>query len=100
MAERLGPIRVECDAPPYGIVRACSEVDFVTPLDVRWCHVRHFLSRNTTWRNLLLGMDGTCSCGQPLPVLEAYLFTVSTGEEYSYLLGQCSRCRTIFWDRP
>jgi hypothetical protein len=32
--ETLG---IECDAPPYGIVRACHKLGFLTPEDVRWC---------------------------------------------------------------
>ncbi|HXG08423.1 MAG TPA: hypothetical protein VNK04_01410 [Gemmataceae bacterium] len=110
MSKPLGPIEICCDAPPYNIVRACSQLGFRTPEDVRWFRMSHFLSESTSWRELLkhqpwkvfLGMyhleDRTCSCGQSLPRLERYTFMLITGKELSYLLGQCSRCRTIFWE--
>jgi len=54
-----------------------------------------------TWK-ALLGLKSTkirnCSCGRGLPALERYTFTFRNGSEASYLLGQCSRCRTIFWE--
>jgi hypothetical protein len=28
----------------------------------------------------------------------AYTFTMSTGKELSYCLGQCGKCHTIFWE--
>jgi hypothetical protein len=33
-----------------------------------------------------------------LPHMQGYLFTFNTGKEVFYLLGQCSRCHTVFWD--
>ena len=39
-----------------------------------------------------------CSCGQDLPVMERYVFTYGTVAQAIYLLAQCSRCHTIFWD--
>lgn len=110
MSNQLGPIEVSCDAPPYHIVQACSRIGFQEPEDVRWCRVGHQGDSVAGWRqliqfapwNALLGAHGqvqkTCSCGQHLPRLETYTFTLITGKELSYLLGQCSRCHTVFWD--
>ncbi len=104
MPKHLGPIEICCDAPPYYIVRACRRIGIERPEDVRWWRLSHFLRAHANWRQLLLGMnrpdDGNCSCGQKLPCLEWYTFTLSTGTEASYFLGQCSRCHTIFWEKP
>jgi hypothetical protein len=40
----------------------------------------------------------TCTCGQPLPGLTKYGFSFLAQNVGDYLLGQCSGCRTIFWD--
>jgi hypothetical protein len=112
MSGSLGPIDVYCDAPPYSIVRAGRGLGFYRPEDVRWCRMSHFraereglweLLNPMTWTMALGGGTRTrkactCSCGQDLPVLERYVFTFSSGDQASYLIGQCARCRTIFWE--
>jgi hypothetical protein len=110
MFNQLPPIEINCDAPPYSIVRACRMVGFRTPEDVRWARLslfrkEHFhrpkLLNPSTWKSLL-GMDesseGHCSCGSALPILEKYTFTCQSGRELEYFLGQCPGCRTIFWE--
>lgn len=109
-ANRLGPLDVSCDAPPYSVVQACRRCGFQDPEDVRWCRMCHLLNRQVSWRELLhfqtwralLGMnqpgDPVCVCGQQLPALERYSFFFLSGQESSYLLGQCRRCRTVFWE--
>ena len=37
MSSELGLLEVECDAPPYPIVRACRKLGLIAPEDVRWC---------------------------------------------------------------
>jgi hypothetical protein len=111
MANRLGPIDVFCDSPPYSIVRACSRVGIKSPEDVRWLRMSHYLTHHVGWRDILkhqpwkvlLGMSEperqkVCNCRQKLPVLEKYTFTLITGNEVSYLIGQCGRCRTVYWE--
>ena len=102
---------LNCDCPPYSIVRACRMVGFKRPEDVRWCRLSQFRKgsyRRTelfslrTWK-LLLGMahqpdDSHCSCGGRLPLLEKYTFTCVSGREIEYYLGQCQRCHTVFWE--
>jgi hypothetical protein len=111
MLESLGPIDISCDAPPYYIVQASERIGFYAPGDVRWCRLSHFFQAQTGWRELLLypsmksfwGVsvpEATCSCGQKLPELERYTFTLSTGQESSYFLGQCEKCKTMFWEDP
>src|SRR5438552_3190656 len=104
MPNRLGPLEVNCDAPPYNIVRACHMIGIRAPEDVRWSRFSRFVNtragrgenlRHLSWRTLL-GMaqseNRCCTCGQKLPVLERYTFTLISGKEAFYLIGQCSRC--------
>ena len=107
---RLGPIEISCDAPSYKVVQACRRIGFQCPEDVRWCRLSEFvhtaqgwkgLFHTDTWKRLLGGNradDKACSCGEHLPNLDRVTFTFTTGHEVTYLLGQCCRCRTIFWD--
>ncbi len=109
MSGRLETIEIRCDAPPYAIVHVCERVGFRTPLDVRWCRMSEFLKRDDgPWARLarawkrFLGIKqrkpGTCTCGEPLPQLERYQFWTFAGKEAEYRLGQCRRCRTMFWE--
>lgn len=108
MANQLGPIEINCDAPPYRIVQASARIGIRFPEDVRWCRLSHLLGSSTGWRQLLqqpgllfgggLPGGGTCCQGKPLPVLEQYTFTFVNGREVSYFLGQCPRCRAVYWE--
>ena len=110
MASSLGPIDIVCDAPPYSIVRAGRGLGFFCPEDVRWSRLRQFLVDHAGWREMSHFFswdslpvdrclkDTACSCGEGLPRLQRCLFSSSTGQSYTYLLGQCRRCRTIFWE--
>ena len=110
MSSRLGPLQIECDAPPYMIVSACRKIGFEYPEDVRWQRmsgVRHRWAALThlfgpaSWSALLGGKEpaqGTCSCGQPLPALETCSFLYRSGKTAAYKLGQCRACHTIYWD--
>ena len=111
MSSDLGLLEFECDAPPYPIVRACRKLGMSDPEDVRWCrksrHARrhhgwiHFLA-SPIWGRLLGRTDAetpTCVCGQPLPEIDCYSFTYQTGEQIEYEMGQCIRCRTIYWEK-
>ena len=109
MASQLGPLEVECDAPSYAVVRACRSIGVHSPEDVRWCRLSHYLSQGgwkglfqaLTWNNLL-GRGETdekcCSCGVGLPLLEKVTFTFTSGRQESYLMAQCQRCGTVFWE--
>jgi hypothetical protein len=111
MAGSLEPINIICDAPSYSVVRACQDLGFVTPLDVRWCRRsrlpeetrrRHGLLNLQKWKELLglaRPQGQTCFCGQPLPLLESYTFLFLSQKKARILLGQCRRCRTIFWEQ-
>ena len=105
MANQLGPIEVCCDAPPYLIVQACQNLEFTTPLDVRWSRMSHFLSERISglrlWELFFTkshSENRTCLCRLPLPLLENYAFTFAGGKVLNYSLGQCRKCRTIFWE--
>jgi hypothetical protein len=110
MSSQLGPIDVQCDAPPYPVVRACRRVGIHKPEDVRWYRLSHFLYQAVGWKGLfhpltwkkLLGRapadEKCCSCGAKLPMLERVTFTFTTGREETFLMGQCERCATVFWE--
>jgi hypothetical protein len=110
MPNQLGPLEINCDAPPYNIVRACHMIGIQSPEDVRWTRFSQFASTHAGWREVLkhqswkslLGIvqpeTMTCICGQKLPVLERYTFTLLSGNQASYFIGQCRRCRSVYWD--
>jgi hypothetical protein len=112
MASALGPIEICCDAPPYGIVRACSRVGIRSPEDVRWLRATtDRAGRPAGQRGLFAHLWGMfrgvarhpvarCTCGGPMPDLGLVVVTFGAGEGVAYLLGQCRRCRTVFWDEP
>jgi hypothetical protein len=109
MAESLGSIYLCCDAPSYPIVKACQDLGFRSPLDVRWARLSqanedtvkaHGLLTSLAW-GLLIGRgalpDRTCICGAPLLPLQRHTFLLTPGRQVDYLLTQCFRCHTIFW---
>jgi hypothetical protein len=112
MSSSLGPIDIVCDAPPYAIVRAGRGLGFYRPEDVRWCRMSHFRTEHGSrwemlnplnWKAALGGgvrtpREVSCGCGQDLPVMERYVFIYGTGAQAIYLLGQCRRCHTVFWE--
>jgi hypothetical protein len=102
---------VDCDAPSYPIVRACRGLGFNCPEDVRWCHMtpapppRRHTSEGVfnfqAWKAFFTKAEPkgpSCFCGTPMPRLESYTFTLLSGKEMRYLLGQCTNCRTIYWN--
>jgi hypothetical protein len=109
MSSQLGPLEIDCDAPPYGIVAACHQIGLESPEDVRWCRIsRHQhapRNRREVFTNPWKWLFGSsrhatevCACGQSLPDMEEFTFTLLSGKEMHYRMGQCRRCRTIFWD--
>lgn len=110
MSNQLGPVQITCDAPPYLVVQACESLGFHTPLDVGWWRLSHFLAEHREQRGVLgrapwkwffspgVSRENACSCGEPLPLLEAYSFIFVSHTVAEYHLGQCSRCHTIFWE--
>ncbi len=104
MSAGLGPIDVYCDAPPYPIVQASVLLGLDSPLDVRWCHAGDQPDQLNGDRQPWSSFFGkprphrpSCSCGQPQPELILYAFQFHWGGIVSYWLGQCRRCRTIYW---
>jgi hypothetical protein len=110
MFSQPGTLEVICDAPPYEVVRACEAVGFRTPLDVRWVRACHVVQRRPPGRGLfsfrrwleLLGVGKpagrACSCGDRLPDLRWHRFVYPAEGQSDYLLGQCRRCHTVYWD--
>ena len=109
MSQQWGPLEIDCDSPPYSIVRACTRIGVRTPEDVRWCRLSGLQEQAANWRQYIrspwklfgsaAGARGkSCVCGHELPRVEEYTFTMISGTEKSYLLGQCQCCRTVFWE--
>lgn len=100
MSSELGPIEIECEAPPYPVVRACRRLGFRRPEDVRWCRVRRAIMQPGAdlFGELSAAARVPCSCGTALPRLESYTFTFVSGSQSAYYLAQCERCRTVYWD--
>ena len=51
----------------------------------------------TPWKwftNRSESREKTCTCGEALPMLENYAFTLACVKVLDYRLGQCRRCRT------
>jgi hypothetical protein len=95
----LGPIEVCCDSPPYTVVRACRQLGFQEPEDVRWSRVNRALpGQDGPWA-FFRAQEHACRCGVKLPLLERCTFALRTGERMSFFLGQCPRCRTMFWEK-
>ncbi len=109
MSSELGPVDVCCDAPPYPVVQACRAIRIRSPEDVRWLRLSTFRNWQESQHGLSLQFwkalwhrgkhaERACTCGEALPQLGLVVFTFNTGDKVSYLLGQCRRCRTVFWD--
>jgi len=110
MSSHLGALVLECDAPPYPIVRACRKLGMRSPEDVRWSRISHHQKENQGWMSFLTGKawgrllgrgepgETTCACGRPVPNLDTYSFTFQTGLQMEYEMGQCEHCRTIYWE--
>jgi hypothetical protein len=103
MPYNLKPIEINCDTPPDQVVYACQRLDFHKPLDVRWARLSRFQTARSVsdWLGKLFRRTpdpNRCSCGELLPVLDNYAFTAAQKFVADYRLGQCRRCRTIFWE--
>jgi hypothetical protein len=108
MASQLGPIEINCDAPSYPIVEACRLIGFSNPEDVRWCRLSHLGNERSWWEKLfhphwlILGERSSeaqqCVCGAHLPALEKHTFLTFTHSRFTYVLGQCLHCHTVFWE--
>ncbi len=110
MCNRLGPLEICCDAPPYEVVRACKVRGFQSPLDVGWRHMNHVskgaAERSSSFGTRLLrflfrtgqSKKQVCVCGLPMPELKQYHLASHSENVGDYILGQCCGCRTIFWE--
>ena len=101
-------LAIECDAPDYAIVQACRKLGFQSPEDVRWRQADQATpkSERQAWWSFgsLKSPFGKsepksagCVCSAEIPKLDGYRFTLTSGKETELLLGQCRRCRTMFW---
>jgi len=99
MSGELGPIEIMCDAPTYAVVEACAGLGFSAPSDVRWCRIdRRYLNRAGALIPQVQTNKPACACGHHIPKLERFTFTFVSGKQARYHLGQCIRCRAIYWD--
>jgi hypothetical protein len=110
MFSRFRQPEIWCDAPPYAVVRACKGCGFQSLFDVRWCRISRLRNESEQRRGTLIlqvwhwllrstrAPERTCTCGQPSPVLKRYSLSFVSEKVGDYLLGQCWRCRTMFWE--
>lgn len=112
MSKQLGSVDLVCDAPSYRVVRSCCSLGIRKPEDVRWLRMSSYCCPHPCRTNgltsyLLAFLTGriwaavyTCTCGQALPKLKNVLIDrINTDEEEAiYLLCQCPKCLTVFWD--
>lgn len=110
MFNQLGPLEIVCDAPEYYIVRACRDLGFQMPEDVRWCRLNEAPNANAsrpdatglpTWKSfwgINQHQPQACQCGQGLPEADQYTFQLRSGSVLSYWLCQCRRCHAIHWE--
>jgi hypothetical protein len=110
MFDKSSSLEIRCDAPAYSIVQACRMVGIQNPEDVRWCRLSQLregqarqleLFKPHTWKafwEMQEPAGSCCSCGQGIPRLEQITFTYLSGKAVNYFVGQCPRCRTVFWE--
>ena len=100
--QNLGPMEVICDAPPYPIVQACNAIGIEGSEDVRWIKMSHYLAEfeaaEIAKSLAACRRKDLCHCREKLPKLAKYRFTYSSGDEVTYSVGQCRKCRTVFWE--
>ena len=110
MSEQLPSVEIQCEAPSYSVVRACAAFGFQSPLDVRWSlFCRYRISQQATQplmsslASLLpatgwLSTVNHCNCGAAIPQLQPFGFLMPEGKILHYVLAQCPRCKTMYWD--
>jgi hypothetical protein len=107
MAQKLGPLEIRCDAPPYNIVKGCALIGFEKPEDVRWLRritaptemeEQSIRKRKSKEQPTERTDNCRCTCGESLEPLQAYTFQLLSGEDVAYAVGQCPRCHTVHWD--
>ena len=92
----LGPLEIECDSPPYPIVQACNAIGVIRPEDSLWVSISAFTKFKKDATNKEKSL---CFCLKKLPKPAKFRFTYNTGTEHSYSVGQCQKCKTVFWSQ-
>jgi hypothetical protein len=108
MASRSNLLELECDAPPYDIVSSSEAIGLRRPLDVRWCRIGHMIRKPESrglwaFARRMFGIPArprirACSCGHEAPALDRVKFMCLGCSAGEFLLGQCPRCRTVYWE--
>ena len=107
MSRQTVTLDVWCDVPAYGIVQACQWLGFERPLDVAWHHRVATCGRSGRRRASLLCSAGCSAAANQRPRCAAAVKrrrswscrpVTGAARDDAIRLGQCSRCRTIFWD--
>jgi hypothetical protein len=102
MESNLGPLLIECDAPPFEVVAASMAAGFWAPADVCWRRAERRRPAPRGWLPWLrswLPISGgrSCrACAAGHPELKLCVFE-RQGELLSYSMGQCPRCLTMYW---
>lgn len=107
---QLRPIHIDCDAPPYEVVKASDRIGMRSPEDVRWRR-QSTPNSGASRRKSVVGRlwhllfafglpenEEKCRCGGILPERHSIRLRTLGGVEIRYALARCGRCRTIVWD--
>lgn len=92
MGSKLGPLEINCDAPPYPVVTSCVKLGVEKPQDVRWLGTSEQIEGEAVERTV-------CTCKEKLPELNQYEFTFASGDVGMFNIGQCKKCKTVYWNQ-
>jgi hypothetical protein len=89
------------ELPNYGIVRACHKIGIDRPLDCSWVTLPKSWTFGDAhscdcYKRYGRGQGGLCYLKVEVPI-RAYRF-VDANDETRLNVGQCPRCRTVFWN--
>lgn len=98
MDDRLAETILIADCPPHPIVEASGACGVESPCDVRWFKIENYIALySQVLEEIHFSSEHYCACKEKLPKLAKYRFTYSSSDEVVYALGQCAKCRTVFW---
>ncbi len=91
------------DLPNHGIIEACHKIGLDRPLDNPWVTLPKSWTIGSPhscdcYKHYGRGLNGRCYLKVEVPI-KAYRF-VDRDDETRLNLGQCLRCRTIYWNEP
>jgi hypothetical protein len=102
--------KLEWDCPPPPVMEGCERIGIIAASAGGWSRVSEVGTLRSGWLGHLATRfssnrghagkrrEAACTCGEHIVLLVKYRFTLDTGEQLDYWIGQCERCQTILWD--